>query len=55
MPHERRYKVFNVVSILEDDVEFTEATMFISPPEDQHCSDKDSADGEGGSADKLHW
>jgi len=53
MPQKRRYKVHEVLSMLGDDAEFTEATMFISPPEKQNCSDEDSADDEGGTANKF--
>jgi hypothetical protein len=53
MPQKRRYKVHEVLSMLEDDSEFTEATMFITPPVDQDCSDEDSADDECGTANNF--
>ena len=39
--------------MLEDDAQFTEATLYISPPADQACSDEDSGDEESGTANNF--
>ena len=39
--------------MLEGDAEFTEATMFITPPEDRDCSDEDSGDDECGTTNNF--
>ena len=47
MPQKRRYEVHEVLSLLEDEAKFTEATLFISASEDQSYGDEDKADDEG--------
>jgi hypothetical protein len=53
MPRPRPYKVHKVLAMLEDDSEFDSAPIYISPPVDPDCSDKDSGNDEYGTVDNF--
>lgn len=53
MPPKKWFKLHEVLAMLEDDPEFTEATMYITPPADPNCSDEDSGDEDQGTANNF--
>ena len=48
-----RYTTHEVISMLEDDDEFTEADIYVTPPNDPMCSDEDSGDEENMTVNNL--
>ena len=53
MPKIRGYTVHDVITMLENDVDFWEADIYMCPPSDPVCSDCDSGDEELGTVNNL--
>ena len=53
MPRAKRLSVNDVITILENDMDFWDANIYICPPNDPNCSDSDSGDEEFGTIHNL--
>ena len=53
MPRAKGLSVHDVLTILENDRDFWDASIYICPPDDPNCSDADSGDEELGTIHNL--